>query len=207
MKPYLENKLKFYPNGDIYDEEGMAVMMGWESPLMEKSAEIICSNGGDILNIGYGMGIIDNFIENYPINSHWIIEAHPQIQTQILKKKWLHKPHVKPLFGKWQDICPSLPKFDGIYLDTFGEDLTEFFTNVHYILKPKGIFSFFYNDTHEPVQRVVNELLDILEKNFNIEMATYHMSSVGKLQNESEGLTQYWDPNQIKYKIPICTLK
>jgi protein arginine N-methyltransferase 2 len=36
--------------------------MGWEKPLMEVHAKIICSKGGDILNVGFGLGIIDTFI-------------------------------------------------------------------------------------------------------------------------------------------------
>ena len=39
------------------------VMMSWEAPIMEKSAEYICQSKGDILEIGFGMGI-ERVIEN-----------------------------------------------------------------------------------------------------------------------------------------------
>jgi hypothetical protein len=38
-------------------------MMGWEGPLMVKHAGIICANGGDILNVGFGLGLIDEEIQ------------------------------------------------------------------------------------------------------------------------------------------------
>ena len=38
---------------------GEAVMMSWELPLMERHAEVICAQGGDVLNIGFGLGLID----------------------------------------------------------------------------------------------------------------------------------------------------
>ena len=33
--------------------------MAWEEPLMEAHAHAICSRGGDILNVGFGLGLID----------------------------------------------------------------------------------------------------------------------------------------------------
>jgi hypothetical protein len=36
--------------------------MGWEKPLMDIHAKIICSKGGDILNVGFGLGISYYFI-------------------------------------------------------------------------------------------------------------------------------------------------
>jgi hypothetical protein len=43
--------------------EGEAVMMGWEGPLMVQHAAIICANGGDVLNIGFGLGLVDDAIQ------------------------------------------------------------------------------------------------------------------------------------------------
>lgn len=42
-------------------------MMGWETPLMERHAAIICAAGGDVLNVGFGMGIIDGFIQQHKV--------------------------------------------------------------------------------------------------------------------------------------------
>ena len=43
----------------LADEASKAVMMQWEEPIMQAHARAICSQGGDVLNIGFGLGIID----------------------------------------------------------------------------------------------------------------------------------------------------
>ena len=59
------------PDGSVEE-----VMMSWESPIMEASAEWVCSGGGDILEIGFGMGISASFIQQQNISSHTIVESH-----------------------------------------------------------------------------------------------------------------------------------
>ena len=35
---------------------GIELMMNWESGLMKRHAELVCENGGDVLEIGFGVG-------------------------------------------------------------------------------------------------------------------------------------------------------
>jgi protein arginine N-methyltransferase 2 len=44
-------------------------MMDWEAPLMERHAAIICQGGGNVLNVGFGMGIIDGCIQQHKVGS------------------------------------------------------------------------------------------------------------------------------------------
>lgn len=53
--PYLQQRLEFR-DGVILDETGEAVMMGWERPLMVRHAAVMCRHGGDVLNVGFGLG-------------------------------------------------------------------------------------------------------------------------------------------------------
>ena len=54
---FKDNILEFSDN-QIWDPTvNMEVMMSWEVPIMERSAEFICQNKGDILELGFGMGI------------------------------------------------------------------------------------------------------------------------------------------------------
>ncbi len=46
---------------------GEGVMMDWETDLMRRHAEIICRGGGDVLNVGFGMGIVDGFIQEHQV--------------------------------------------------------------------------------------------------------------------------------------------
>ena len=51
-------------------EQELEVMMRWETPIMEKSAAFVCENGGDILEIGFGMGIASDAIQTHQPATH-----------------------------------------------------------------------------------------------------------------------------------------
>jgi hypothetical protein len=95
-------------------------MMGWESPIMEKSAKYICQSKGDILEIGFGMGICADYIQAEGVNSHTIVEIHPQILERL--NTWASgKSNVTIVEGDWYSVN-GLFKYDGIFLDTFHDD-------------------------------------------------------------------------------------
>ena len=77
-KTLLFESDKIYYN-DANNSIEMQVMMDWEDIVMKKSANYVCQNGGDILEIGFGMGIAANYIQANTITSHTIVENHPQI--------------------------------------------------------------------------------------------------------------------------------
>lgn len=143
---YLGQKLR-YEDGKLMDEDGEAVMMGWEAPLMEQHADIICASGGDVLNVGFGMGIIDEEIQRRNPRSHTIIEAHPDVYARMLELGWDKKPGVRVLFGRWQDVIKDLKnEFDGIFWDTYAEyyeDQRDFHDALPRLLRPGGVYSFF----------------------------------------------------------------
>ena len=66
---FREQTLKFTDKKIYYIDsktgEEIQVMMDWEDELMKKSAEYVCENGGDILEIGFGMGISANYIQSH----------------------------------------------------------------------------------------------------------------------------------------------
>ena len=104
----------------ILGENDVEVMMGWEAPIMEKSAEYICQSKGDILEIGFGMGICSDYIQAQGVNSHTIVEIHPQILERL--NTWASdKSNVTVIEGDWYTVN-GLSTYDGIFLDTFGDD-------------------------------------------------------------------------------------
>ena len=104
----------------LSDGSGRIVMHSWETPIMEKMAKWVCSNGGDILEVGFGMGIASNFIQKHNINSHTICEINPDVITNL--KKWSSdKPNVKILEGDWFDNIDKMKTYDGILFDTFDD--------------------------------------------------------------------------------------
>jgi protein arginine N-methyltransferase 2 len=213
--PIQENQLKYFNREiEIHEEvildhgmKGNDIMMEWEREIMRDASELICQNGGDILNVGFGMGIIDTYIEEHRPRTHWIIEAHPDIQKKMIAEGWLQKPHVRCIFKPWQEVIYHLPKFDGIYFDTWDDHQQNFDRNVHNILKENGIFSFFNNPDQSPRYRqeenffLKEEHSEILEQNCNIDFLHKTIET-----NIPEGL-DYWDHLNKNYHHPICTRK
>ena len=116
---FKDNTLEFF-DSKIVDSKGIEVMMDWESLIMEKSAEFICHNKGDILEIGFGMGICADYIQAQGVNSHTIVEIHPQIFEKL--QVWASdKSNVTIIQGDWNSVS-ELSTYDGIFLDTFGDE-------------------------------------------------------------------------------------
>ena len=143
MKNFLKADINFYPDkityiGDRFEghssleglreDEELTIMHEWETDLMRRHAEFVCQRGGDILEIGFGMGISADFIQEQGVKSHTIIELHPQIAEKA--REWAEdKPNVTIIEGDWIKILPTLlegtvrtthKKFDGMFFDTFG---------------------------------------------------------------------------------------
>ncbi|ORX60500.1 hypothetical protein DM01DRAFT_1332651 [Hesseltinella vesiculosa] len=118
---YLNQKLH-YDDNKLMDANNDAVMMGWEGPLMVEHAKVMCPKEGlDVLNVGFGLGLIDSELQKYKPKNHFIIEAHPDVYAHMKELGWDKKPGVTILFGRWQDMVPTLTQsFDGIFFDTYG---------------------------------------------------------------------------------------
>ena len=80
---YLSRAVR-YEGDKLLDTADDAVMMEWERPLMEAHAERLCATKGDVLNVGFGMGIVDGAIAARAPRSHVIIEAHPEVLERHL---------------------------------------------------------------------------------------------------------------------------
>ena len=172
---YMNQKLR-YTNESLIDGSNDGVMMSWETPIMQKHVsdlleglEINPTEQKEIriLNIGFGMGIVDNFFQEgikqvceqyeqagFPISfKHTVIEGHPDVISRIKDSgKYNHFQNFHLLEGRWQDIIPKIEnekeneKFDIIYFDTYAEyddDFYQFICSLPKILSKTGKFSFF----------------------------------------------------------------
>ena len=101
MGIYISSSLEFNEHDIVFDNN-QYVMMDWEDTLMSASAVYVCENGGDILEIGFGMGISANYIQSHIITSHTIVENHPDVIPKALE--WASdKPNVTIVEGNWYD--------------------------------------------------------------------------------------------------------
>lgn len=205
---FKKERLVYTNDGRLLDGHGKSIMMDWEFPIMKKSAEVICRNGGRVLNVGFGMGLIDSEIQGYNIDEHWIIELHPDVHDYMIKEGWHDKPNVKILYGDWRDFIEHLPKFDGIFIDTWGEELYEFHRKIPNILKEDGVYSFFNNTSLNKTDLKIREsdwgyLKDIC--NYSIE--EIYINKIPSDIQQSNTNQYYWGENYNKYYCPILTLK
>lgn len=208
---YLQMPLTFSSDGKmILDHEGHGVMMDWEKPLMDLHAALICSKGsGDILNVGFGLGIIDAAIQAAKPRTHTIIEAHPDVYKKMMDDGWGEKPGVRVVFGRWQDVIHELGVcYDGIFFDTYGEfykDLQEWHEHVPNLLKEDGIYSFFNGlgaSTNAFFHEVYTELVQLELAEMTLQ-TTYVDVDIGVEANIWNGVNRpYWVLT--KYHLPIC---
>jgi len=136
---YIDKTLVFEDNKIYYTDESLTfeVMMDWEDDIMKASANYVCENGGDILEIGFGMGISAEYIQANNVNSHTIVENHPQIIEKL--KAWAQdKPNVIIVEGDWYNVKDSLSTYDGLFYDTFGDENVNSFTTVLPTLMKSG---------------------------------------------------------------------
>ncbi|KDQ57520.1 hypothetical protein JAAARDRAFT_129926 [Jaapia argillacea MUCL 33604] len=167
LDAYLASPLKFTKDEHgqeicllkIAGEE-VGVMMGWERPIMQETVNNLCSKhpcvgeGLKVLNVGFGLGIIDTLFQSLPTTPalHVIIEPHPDVLEHMKETGWYEKKGVRILEGKWQDFVESdeilgIGGFDIVYTDTFSEnykDLHQFFGHLPDLLADSDSrFSFF----------------------------------------------------------------
>jgi len=138
---FTEEKLEIF---------GRRVMEKWEEPYMKELANIVTSNGGKILEVGFGLGISARYIQEHEIDEHIIIEGNADVFVKLEEFEQQAKHKVTPIFGLWQDVVDSLSNdsFDGILFDTI--PITEnaviewpyyFLEQAYRLLKKGGVFT------------------------------------------------------------------
>ena len=119
---YVSSSLTFHSDKittkmEEFGDEEIIIMMDWEHPAMSASAAYVTEGGGDILEIGFGMGISAGYIQSHSVSSHTIIEPHPQMVEKAVE--WSNgKSNVTIISQSWADVTGSLGTYDGIFYDT-----------------------------------------------------------------------------------------
>ena len=180
---YTSQSLTFESDKIIITETGEEVMMSWEDSLMSASAAYITQNGGDILEIGFGMGIASNYIQSHSINSHTIIENHPQILEKL--QTWANdKSNVVIISQSWADVTGSLSTYDGVFYDTYGDKTNHLFSSsLSRLVKNNAKVTFWNNNQNES-----NDL--------NIPNCTYEQISITPDSNEYFSGDTYYMPKK-----------
>jgi hypothetical protein len=184
MSYYLSQSLSLQSDKITITETGEQVMMDWEDSLMSASAAYITQNGGDILEIGFGMGIASNYIQSHSISSHIIIENHPQVLEKL--ETWSSgKSNITIISQSWADVTGSLSTYDGIFYDTYGDDRNYLFSSSLSGLTKSGTKATFWNSKKDE------------SNDFNIPNCQYQQISTTPASNSYfTGSTIYYMPKK-----------
>jgi len=179
-------------------------------------ASNITTEGPTVLNVGFGLGIIDALFQQLRVRParHVIIEAHPDVLVYMREQGWYDKPGVTILEGKWQDHVDSdallsCGGFDVVYTDTFSEDYTslkQFFDHLPDLLSgPDARFSFFngLGATNATFYDVYTQVAELHLRDLGVH-TEWSDVEVG-VQDEVWGKTRKYFSLPI-YRMPICTM-
>jgi len=154
---YISSSLTFHSDKitakmEEFGDEDVIIMMDWEHPIMSASAAYVTQNGGDILEIGFGMGISAGYIQSHSISSHTIIEPHPQMVEKAVE--WSNgKSNVTIISQSWADVTGSLGTYDGIFYDTSFDNKHNLFSSSLSELTKTGtklsVFNSFSSETND----------------------------------------------------------
>ena len=109
MKSLRDRELIFTENHILETYSDGYVMMDWEDGIMKEHARAACHNQGDILEVGFGMGISAGYIQSFSPKSHTIMEFHPQVLEKL--HKWAKdKEGVKIIEGDWIENLEEVRK-------------------------------------------------------------------------------------------------
>jgi guanidinoacetate N-methyltransferase len=145
-------------NTVLSDEE---IMEDWQIELMRAMAQEVTASHGDVLEIGFGRGIGSDFIQEYGVRSHTIVEVNDSVVERY--HEWRRKyPNstFHLLHGLWQEKVPEFGQYDGIFFHTYPlneQDYIEqvvnsvtfaehFFPTASAHLRPGGAFSYMTNE-------------------------------------------------------------
>ena len=149
------------------------VMQRWEDNYMKSLAALATSRGGQVLEVGFGMGISAGYIQKSKhIELHTVIECHPAMYESA-KQKFKHhiaKGRMKVRHGFWEDVAPKIRSktFDGILFDSCPLDsgveffqFFAFFKEAFRLLKDDGIFTYFSDEPKGISRRHQQELKQV----------------------------------------------
>ena len=164
----------------LKDQPDKFVMMSWEDALMKQHARRVTQQGGDILEIGFGMGISAQYIQDYGCNSHTIVESHPDVLVRL--HEWSKdKPNVIIIEGDWFElqsmICEN--SYDGIFYDADCNNSPKFrYAIVDRALKHRGVFTYFAPNGTDKYRYESALRQDLVEIQVPIPKNIYHNDSV-----------------------------
>lgn len=115
----------------ILNIENFEVMSGFEAPYMHALAQSLRPHNAIILNVGFGLGIADQAIQDAKPLQHHIIELNRDVYQQALQWKMTqrHQDKIFIYHADWREMLPQFAAegltFDGVLYDAYPLDVSE----------------------------------------------------------------------------------
>jgi hypothetical protein len=201
--PHSPAKMLMRKGEPILVIEGFEVMRGFERPYMRELAYSATKRGGRILNVGFGLGYVDRYIEEVRadrgVTEHHIVELNADVF--LLAEEWRNQsPHKESVFlhrGDWNDLLPQFQKqgltFQGIVYDGFPLESSELHRDAvpfliqtlkRRLVEPRTGLITFYLDSQDGLGDPFQSLL----KRLGVSEV-----SVKKIDVSLPTATQYWN--------------
>lgn len=99
---------------------GHQVMQAWEHRIMAAMAAAITESHGDILEIGFGMGISATYICDAGVRSYTVVEPNGGVMNALDRwSKGYPNTPIRVLNGFWQDVAADFGQYDGVLFDPY----------------------------------------------------------------------------------------
>jgi guanidinoacetate N-methyltransferase len=133
------------------------IMEDWQLPLMEAMAAIAARSGGDVLEVGFGLGVSATFMQQHGVRRHTIIDCNPSVIERYERWRAAYPERdIRMVPGLWQDVIGQFGQFDAIFFHTYALDEDEsvellarsvtfaahFFPAAAEHLRPGGVFTY-----------------------------------------------------------------
>ena len=137
---YHNATLTFEDNGDVtwYNplaQETWEVYMGWEETVKQKMAELCVNEGDNVLECGFGNGMLSKAIQARNPASHTITESHPQLQAKLADFA-NGKPNVNVVNDRWLSLIDNPGRYDVILMDTYAD--ADLHAHFNYFVRQKA---------------------------------------------------------------------
>lgn len=145
--------------------------------ITKEFCKVVGQGKGHILDIGFGLGYSSQYFYDMGVKSYTCIEINQDIYETALE--WAKdKPNVTIILGDWFDIIPKLDKkYDGIFMDTYGDDLNKYKQFESYIIpiaNQNAILSIYEYEQCRPLNELNYKAFEWVNENYNLKLKPFH---------------------------------
>jgi guanidinoacetate N-methyltransferase len=102
------------------------IMEDWQLPLMRAMADVAGRSGANVLEVGFGLGVSAEMLQEKQLGSHTVIECNQSVVGRFHDWRAAHAGRdIRLVEGLWQDVIDDLGTFDSIFFHTYALDEDE----------------------------------------------------------------------------------